>query len=170
MSVASLKLRLKLSSSTDHEQSGRPTDTSSLPPCSPGAQIPGVGLPTATALVANMGTPTAFKDAREFAAWVGLVPRQTGTGGRVRQLGISKRGDAYLRTLLVHDARAVVIRSKDGQTWPGQLCCSADRIAWPWPPSRTSWRERSGPCWHADKPGAPRRGRQRTDKLPNSPI
>jgi transposase len=44
--------------------------------------------------------------------------RQTGTGGRVRQLGISKRGDAYLRTLLMHGARAVVIRSKDSSTWP----------------------------------------------------
>ena len=65
-----------------------------------------------------MGAPTAFKDAREFAAWVGLVSRQTGTGGRMRQLGISKRGDAYLRTLLMHGARAIVVRSKDGQTWP----------------------------------------------------
>ena len=71
---------------------------------------------TATAIVASMGAPTAFKDAREFAAWVGLVSRQTGTGGRMRQLGISKRGDAYLRTLLMHGARAVVIRSKDGPT------------------------------------------------------
>ena len=65
-----------------------------------------------------MGAPTAFKDAREFAAWVGLVSRQTGTGGRMRQLGISKRGDAYLRTLLMHGARAVVIRSKVGPQWP----------------------------------------------------
>ena len=64
------------------------------------------------------GSPTAFKDAREFAAWIGLVPRQTGTGRRVRQMGIGKRGDAYLRTLLMHGARAVVIRSKDGPTWP----------------------------------------------------
>jgi len=54
------------------------------------AEIPGVGLMTATAVVSSMGSPTAFKDGREFAAWIGLVPRQTGTGGRVRQLGISK--------------------------------------------------------------------------------
>jgi transposase len=64
-----------------------------------------------------MGTPTAFKNAREFAAWIGLVPRQTGTGGRVRQLGISKRGDAYLRTLLMHGARSIV-RSDRSTSWP----------------------------------------------------
>jgi transposase len=89
-----------------------------IPACKAVAEIPGVGLLTATAVVASIGAPTAFKDAREFAAWVGLVPRQTGTGGRIRQLGISKRGDAYLRTLLMHGARAVVIKSKDGPTWP----------------------------------------------------
>ena len=72
---------------------------------------------TATAIVASMGSLTAFKDAREFAAWIGLVPRQTGTGGRVRQLGISKRGDAYLRTLLMHGARAIV-RSDKAVSWP----------------------------------------------------
>lgn len=81
------------------------------------AEIPGVGLMTATAVVASMGSPAAFRDAREFAAWIGLVPRQTGTGGRVRQLGISKRGDAYLRTLLMHGARAIV-RSDRATTWP----------------------------------------------------
>ena len=85
--------------------------------CKTLAEIPGVGLMTATAVVSTMGTPTAFKNAREFAAWIGLVPRQTGTGGRVRQLGISKRGDAYLRTLLMHGARSVV-RSDRSMTWP----------------------------------------------------
>lgn len=89
-----------------------------IPACKAVAEIPGVGLLTATAIVASIGTPTAFKDTREFAAWIGLVPRQTGTGGRVRQLGISKRGDAYLRTLLMHGARAIVVRSKDAPTWP----------------------------------------------------
>src|SRR5262252_8635492 len=78
------------------------------PACKTVAEIPGVGLMTATAIVASMGSPTAFKDAREFAAWVGLVPRQTGTGGRVRQLGISKRGDTYRRTRVMDGARAVV--------------------------------------------------------------
>src|SRR5581483_7946654 len=68
--------------------------------------IPGVGLLTATAAVAMLGDAKAFKNGREFAAFVGLVPRQSGTGGRVKLLGISKRGDAYLRTLLIHGARA----------------------------------------------------------------
>lgn len=87
------------------------------PACKAVAEIPGVGLLTATAIVASMGSPASFKDAREFSAWIGLVPRQTGTGGRVRQLGISKRGDAYLRTLLMHGARSVV-RSDRGARWP----------------------------------------------------
>jgi transposase len=89
----------------------------STPACQTLAQIPGIGLLTATAVVASMGSPAAFRDAREFAAWIGLVPKQTGTGGRVRQLGISKRGDAYLRTLLMHGARAVV-RSARAKDWP----------------------------------------------------
>jgi transposase len=87
------------------------------PACKTLAEIPGVGLLTATAIVASMGSPTAFKGSREFAAWIGLVPRQTGTGGRVRQLGISKRGDAYLRTLLMHGARSIV-RSSRATSWP----------------------------------------------------
>ena len=57
------------------------------------AEIPGVGVLSATAAVAAMGDPSAFKSGREFAAWLGLVPRHSGTGGRVRMLGISKRGD-----------------------------------------------------------------------------
>ena len=59
------------------------------------AAIPGVGVLTATAAVAMMGDPAAFRSGREFAAWLGLVPRHSGTGGRVRMLGISKRGDTY---------------------------------------------------------------------------
>jgi transposase len=81
------------------------------------AAIPGVGLLTATAAVATMGDAKAFKSGREFAAWLGLVPRQSGTGGRVRLLGISKRGDTYLRTLLIHGARAVLTRSKAPPAW-----------------------------------------------------
>ena len=80
-------------------------------PCRKLASIPGVGLLTATATVATIGDVTTFKSGREFAAWPGLVPRQTGTGGRVRQLGLSKRGDVYLRTLLIHGARAIIARS-----------------------------------------------------------
>ena len=66
--------------------------------CKTIAEIPGVGLLTATAAVATIGDAKAFKSGREFAAWLGLAPGQTGTGGRVRLLSISKRGDTYLRT------------------------------------------------------------------------
>jgi len=82
------------------------------PACRAIAEIPGVGLLTATAAVATMGNAGNFRNGREFAAWLGLVPRQTGTGGRIRQLGISKRGDAYLRTLLMHGARSIIARRK----------------------------------------------------------
>ncbi len=85
------------------------------------AAIPGVGLLTATATVATMGDPKAFRSGREFAAWLGLVPRQTGTGGRVKLLGISKRGDTYLRTLLIHGARAVLTSSKAPPEWAVNL-------------------------------------------------
>jgi len=81
------------------------------------AAIPGIGLLGATAAVATMGDPRAFKSGREFAAWLGLVPRQTGSGGRMRLLGISKRGDTYLRTLLIHGARAVLTHCKEPSTW-----------------------------------------------------
>jgi transposase len=85
------------------------------------AEIPGVGLLTATAAVATMGDAKAFKSGREFAAWIGLVPRQSGTGGRIRLLGISKRGDTYLRTLLIHGARSVLTTSKEPSEWATNL-------------------------------------------------
>lgn len=81
------------------------------------AEIPGVGMLTATALVATMGEAGSFKSGREFAAFVGLVPRQSGSGGKVRLLGISKRGDTYLRTLLIHGARAAMFKAKDKGAW-----------------------------------------------------
>jgi transposase len=85
------------------------------------AAIPGVGLLTATAAVATIGDAKVFKSGREFAAWLGLVPRQSGTGGRVRLLGISKRGDTYLRTLLIHGARSVLTHSKSPPEWLTKL-------------------------------------------------
>ncbi len=85
------------------------------------AEIPGVGMLTATALVATMGEASSFKSGREFAAFVGLVPRQSGTGGKVKLLGISKRGDTYLRTLLIHGARAVMFKAKDKGAWGESL-------------------------------------------------
>ncbi|MGJ9420841.1 IS110 family transposase [Massilia sp. CMS3.1] len=83
--------------------------------------IPGVGLLTATAAVATMGDAKAFRSGREFAAFVGLIPGQTGSGGKVRLLGISKRGDTYLRTLLIHGARAVLLHAKTPSPWLQQL-------------------------------------------------
>jgi transposase len=70
--------------------------------------IPGVGLLTATALIAAIGDVSVFKNGRELAAWLGLVPKQCSTGGKQTLLGISKRGDTYLRTLLIHGGRSVV--------------------------------------------------------------
>ena len=85
------------------------------------AEIPGVEVLSATAVIAAMGDPAAFRSGREFAAWLGLVPRHSGTGGRVRMLGISKRGDTYLRTLLIHGTRAVLTRSKAPPEWASRL-------------------------------------------------
>jgi transposase len=70
--------------------------------------IPGIGPLSASALVASIGDAKAFKNGRQLAAWMGLVPRQNSSGGTTRLLGISKRGDTYLRTLLIHGARSVL--------------------------------------------------------------
>jgi transposase len=83
--------------------------------------IPGVGLLSATAAVATMGDAKTFKSGREFAAFLGLVPRQSGTGGRVKLLGISKRGDVYLRTLLIHGARSVIQHQRKNSPWLEKL-------------------------------------------------
>ena len=71
-------------------------------------QIPGIGPITASALVASIGDAKSFQNGRQLAAWLGLVPRQCSTGGKQVLLGISKRGDPYLRMLLIHGARAVI--------------------------------------------------------------
>lgn len=71
--------------------------------------VPGVGPLVATAMVAAIGNGSAFAKGRDFAAWLGLVPKQYSTGGKARLLGISKRGNAYLRRLFIHGARSVVL-------------------------------------------------------------
>lgn len=84
------------------------------------AQIPGIGPITASALVATIGNARHFKNGRQLAAWLGLVPKQHASGGKQRLLGISKRGDGYLRTLLIHGARAMVRlapRQTDTNPW-----------------------------------------------------
>lgn len=84
-------------------------------------EIPGVGPLIATAAMATMGEASAFKSGREFAAYIGLVPKQTGSGGKVKLLGISKRGDTYLRTLFIHGARAASLVAKEPGQWITEL-------------------------------------------------
>ena len=87
--------------------------------------VPGIGPLTASALVASVGDASSFKNGRQLAAWLGLVPRQTSSGGKEQLLGISKRGDTYLRTLLIHGARAVLMNLKrhtnQAQGWLARL-------------------------------------------------
>jgi transposase len=75
-------------------------------------KIPGIGPVVATAIVAAIGNGAAFSKGREFAAWLGIVPRQYSTGGKAKLFGISKRGNAYLRRILIHGARAAVLHIK----------------------------------------------------------
>jgi transposase len=97
----------------------------SHPVCQRLMTIPGLGELTATVLVSAVSDAAQFKNGRQFAAWLGLVPRQHSTGGKSRLLGISKRGDRYLRTLLVHGARSClrwVDRQHDRRTqWARSL-------------------------------------------------
>jgi transposase len=83
--------------------------------------IPGVGPLSASALVASIGNAKNFKNGRQLSAWLGLVPRQHSTGGKPTLLGISKRGDVYLRTLLIHGARAVLRRADPKLHWGAAL-------------------------------------------------
>lgn len=80
----------------------------SNPVCHRLAEVEGVGTLAATALIAAVGDSRSFKNGRQMAAWLGLVPRQSSTGGKTVLLGITKRGNRYLRALLIHGARAVL--------------------------------------------------------------
>ena len=88
-------------------------------------KIEGIGPVTATALIAAVGDRTCFKNGRQFAAWLGLVPKQRSSGGRTQLFGISKRGDRYLRTLMIHGARAALGKAGGKQDprsrWLGKL-------------------------------------------------
>ena len=92
-------------------------------------QIPGIGPLVATAIVASIGNGSAFKKGREFAAWMGLIPRQHSTGGKARLYGITKRGNRYLRMILIHGARAVVLRSKRDRIAMGPWITALERRA-----------------------------------------
>jgi transposase len=89
------------------------------PICRRLAEVPGVGPVIATAFAASVPDADRFRSGRHFAAWLGLVPRQHATGGKPRQLGLSKRGDGYLRRQLIHGARALlkVSPGRSGPLW-----------------------------------------------------
>ena len=93
------------------------------------ATIPGIGVITATALVATIGDASQFHSGRQLAAWLGLVPKQYSSGGKERLGRISKRGDGYLRKLLVHGARTVLLwsRRKKENRSPWQVALLARR-------------------------------------------
>lgn len=87
-------------------------------------KIPGIGPLGASALVASIGDARTFKNGRQLAAWLGLVPRQHSTGGKSNLLGISKRGDVYLRTMLIHGARSAILaaqRRSENDSWLAKL-------------------------------------------------
>ena len=94
-------------------------------------RIGGIGPLTASALVASIGDAKNFKNGRQVAAWIGLVPRQDSTGGKTKLLGISKHGDVYLRTLLIHGARSVLRhlehRPDQSDSWLARLVARRNR-------------------------------------------
>ena len=90
--------------------------------------MPAIGPLTASALAATVGDAKSFDNARQLAAWMGLAPKQS--GGKSVLLGISKRGDTYLRTLLIHGARSAILAAqrkadKDDDSWLGKLLLPA---------------------------------------------
>ena len=90
-------------------------------------EVPGVGPLIASALVATVGNAREFKRGRELSAYLGLTPRQHSSGGKTVLLGISKHGDRYLRTLLIHGARSLLYRNRSGgahprAAWAARLC------------------------------------------------
>ena len=78
--------------------------------------VKGIGVLTATAVISAIGNGKEFKNGRQFAAWIGLVPKQNSSGGKTRLLGITKKGNRYLRLLFVHGARSTLYWAKDGTT------------------------------------------------------
>ena len=115
------------------------------------AEIPGIGFLSASALAAMVGDAKAFANGRQLAAWLGLVPRQHSSGGKEILMGISKRGDCYVRTLLIHGARAVIQqaeRRNEADSWLKRLLARRSRnvaTGLPWQPRTRaslgrSWR------------------------------
>jgi transposase len=126
-------------------------------------QIPGIGSLVATAIVASIGNGAAFSKGREFAAWLGLLPNQHSTGGKAKLGAISRRGNCYLRKILIHGARAVVLRSKRDRiamgAWMTSLETRAPRniliVATAHKLARIAWAVLStGQDYRADVPAA----------------
>jgi transposase len=133
------------------------------------ASIPGIGPIIATAIATTVADPKVFRSGREFAAWLGLVPRQNSTGGKTRLGGITKRGNRYLRRLLINGASANLLRSKATKADPWviglrrrrpplviavALANKTARIAWPvmlhhreYQPKDCDGLARLGRCW-----------------------
>ena len=115
------------------------------PVCQKLAAVPGIGPLTATALVATVGRPHAFRNGRHLAAWLGLVPRHYSRGGKERLGGISKRGSRYLRTLLIHGARAPSCSGPRGGPIRRDGGCARSHTAkvpmWPRSPESTTMPE-----------------------------
>lgn len=98
------------------------------PACQRLQTVPGVGPLAATAIVAAVGNGGAFRKGREFSAWLGLVPHQCSTGGQTKLLGISKRGNEYLRRLFIHGARSVCLHvNRERHAWGGWITELKDR-------------------------------------------
>jgi transposase len=109
-------------------------------------KVPGIGPLTATAVVATIGDAKNFDNGRQLAAWLGLVPRQHSSGGKQNLLGMSKRGDAYLRTMLIHGARSVIYRAMqkaDPRSWVFNVAARRNKnvaaVALANKTARTSW-------------------------------
>ena len=123
------------------------------------ATIPGIGPLAATAIAATVPDPAVFRSGREFAAWLGLVPRQNSTGGKTRLGRTSRQGDAYIRRLLVIGAQSALWCSKAAKANPWVQALLAKRprlvvaVAWP-----TRWRGSPGRSWR----GRPPTGRGRS--------
>jgi transposase len=124
------------------------------PGCTRIRQIPGIGPIVATAIVAAIGDGAAFRKGRDFAAWLGVVPRQYSTGGKARLLGISKRGNVYLRKILIHEhglqccgSSGIERRSELG--WMRSM--PEPRKIPSWSPWQISWPASHGRCYPAEK-------------------
>ena len=135
------------------------------------ATVPGIGTLIATVLTATVNDAASFNGGREFAAWLGLVPRQHSTGGKARLGKISKMGNRDLRRLLVVGAHAALYRIKSGKTqspladWARKLLAGSRSSLWPWR-LPTRWPASPGRSWQRAKVTIPRARQSRHKQKP----